>query len=137
MLFKEKFSAKCDVFSFGVVLFEIFSKGKTPWAGMTNDDVIRELQNGGRMPLPPDFGPQFIKDIMEECWKDDPHQRPTFKDLLARFQVHVGISHQRSEDEDLMQPYAFDPISNPEYENPSTSSEQNATQNSYESVELQ
>ena len=79
VLFKDKISTKSDVFSFGVVLFEIFSKGGTPWPGKSNNKVIVALERGERMRLPETFGPQFIIDLMNECWKEDPHERPAFK----------------------------------------------------------
>ncbi len=79
VVLKNLVAKKSDVFSFGVVLFEIFSKGQIPWSSFTYQEVAQALQKQERMPLPKDFGPQFIIDLMNECWKEDHHQRPTFK----------------------------------------------------------
>ncbi len=79
MIFKDKISSKSDVFSFGVVLFEIFSKGENPWSGFGNAQVINSLKDGTTMPLPKDFGPESIIQIIHKCWKINPHERPTFK----------------------------------------------------------
>jgi serine/threonine protein kinase len=76
---KDKISSKCDVFSFGVVLFEIFSKGGNPWGGFSNPEVIEALSNEKRMPLPKNFGPQFIVELIKKCWNEEPNERPTFK----------------------------------------------------------
>jgi len=87
VIFKVKISMKSDVFSFGVLLFEIFSKGREPWAGKSNDEVIVALERGERMRLPETFGPPFIIDLMNDCWKEEPHERPTFKDLYENLQT--------------------------------------------------
>ena len=42
-------------------------------------EVIDALRRKERMKLPDGFGPQFIIDIIRECWKEEPHERPTFK----------------------------------------------------------
>lgn len=68
-----------DVFSFGCVLFELFSKGEAPWLGYSNPEVIKALRKKERSPLPEDFGPQLIIKIMNECWLENPQERPTFK----------------------------------------------------------
>ena len=39
---------------------------------------MKELQAKKRMELPEEFGPQFIVDLMNECWEEDPHKRPAF-----------------------------------------------------------
>ena len=88
-MFKNKISTKSDVFSFGVVLFEIFSKGEEPWVGKKNDEVIEALENKERMKLPNEFGPQFIIEIINECWKQDPHERPTFK--VNTLQINIFL----------------------------------------------
>ena len=79
VVLKNLVSTKSDVFSFGVVLFEMFSKGQIPWGNISNLEVVKALQKQERMPLPKEFGPQFIIDLMNECWKEDHHQRPTFE----------------------------------------------------------
>ncbi|XP_059837432.1 tyrosine-protein kinase SRK2 [Hypanus sabinus] len=75
-----KFSIKSDVWSFGILLYEIITYGKTPYPGMTNYQVIQELGRGYRMPCPVEC-PLPLYDIMLECWKQNDYERPTFETL--------------------------------------------------------
>lgn len=83
-----KFTIKSDVWSFGVFLFEIVTYGRlSPYPGMTNAQVMKQLQHGFRMPQPMDC-PSKLYAIMLSCWKDEPKFRPMFKTLqrqLHRF----------------------------------------------------
>lgn len=78
VLFRDKISLKCDVWSFGVLLFELFTKGENPWVGRTNEEIIQDLRNGKRMSIPEKFGPPFVLDIINLCWLENSHERPTF-----------------------------------------------------------
>ncbi|XP_048842328.1 tyrosine-protein kinase Blk isoform X2 [Brienomyrus brachyistius] len=71
------FSIKTDVWSFGILLTEIITYGRTPYPGMTNPEVIRLLDKKYRMPCP-DACPQELYQIMLKCWQERPEDRPTF-----------------------------------------------------------
>ncbi|TRY99038.1 hypothetical protein DNTS_013785 [Danionella cerebrum] len=71
------FTIKSDVWSFGVLLTEIVTYGRVPYPGMTNPEVIRNLDNNYRMPCP-DGCPGELYEIMVKCWNDRPEDRPTF-----------------------------------------------------------
>ncbi|KAG7508044.1 tyrosine-protein kinase FRK [Solea senegalensis] len=75
-----KFSIKSDVWSFGVLLYEIMTFGQMPYPGMSNFQVVQKVPLGHRMPRPPNC-PQVMYDIMMDCWKKDEHERPTFETL--------------------------------------------------------
>ena len=62
-----KITSKSDVFSFGVVLWEIFSYGRLPYPSYNNDQVIDRVSSGYRMPAPWNM-PEDIVKIMEKCW---------------------------------------------------------------------
>ncbi|XP_062857401.1 tyrosine-protein kinase Blk [Trichomycterus rosablanca] len=74
------FSIKSDVWSFGVLLTEIVTYGRVPYPGMTNPEVIRNLDRRYRMPCPDDC-PEELYDIMMLCWKEKAEDRPTFEYL--------------------------------------------------------
>uniref|UniRef100_H2RUE1 Tyrosine-protein kinase n=1 Tax=Takifugu rubripes TaxID=31033 RepID=H2RUE1_TAKRU len=76
------FTIKSDVWSFGILLTEIISYGRTPYPGMTNPEVIRALEKGYRMQKLDSCPPELYK-IMMECWKNKPEDRPTFDYLQS------------------------------------------------------
>ncbi|KAM4541159.1 tyrosine-protein kinase Lck [Fundulus diaphanus] len=81
------FSIKSDVWSFGILLTEIVTYGRIPYPGMSNPEVIQNLERGYRMPKPENC-PDELYDIMQECWRERPEERPTFdylKHLLEDF----------------------------------------------------
>ncbi|XP_008397810.1 tyrosine-protein kinase Lck [Poecilia reticulata] len=81
------FSIKSDVWSFGILLTEIVTYGRIPYPGMSNPEVIQNLERGYRMPAPENC-PEELYDIMKECWRERPEDRPTFdflKHLLEDF----------------------------------------------------
>jgi fyn-related kinase len=75
-----RFSIKSDVWSFGIVLYEIITYGKPPYLGMTDDDVKQQIQQGYCMP-PPGGCPGKLYDIMLNCWRVEPANRPNFETL--------------------------------------------------------
>ncbi|XP_034392160.1 tyrosine-protein kinase HCK isoform X2 [Cyclopterus lumpus] len=76
------FTIKSDVWSFGILLTEIISYGRTPYPGMSNPEVIRALEKGYRMQRQ-DSCPNELYEIMLECWKNKPEDRPTFDYLQS------------------------------------------------------
>ncbi|XP_017343244.1 protein-tyrosine kinase 6b [Ictalurus punctatus] len=85
-----RFSNKSDVWSFGVLLHEIYSHGANPYPGMSNKVVVDELKRGYRMPAPSKC-PDFIYKIMRSCWSEQPEDRPTFKWLKSELQEYINI----------------------------------------------
>ena len=75
-----RFTIKSDVWSFGIVLYEVITYGRFPYPGMTNAEVLERIQQGYRMPCPPGC-PKQLHDTMEECWREEPSNRPTFETL--------------------------------------------------------
>ena len=78
--FFKRFTIKSDVWSFGVFLTEVVTHGRIPYPGMTNREVLARVDQGYRMPPPPRC-PDTLYQIMLECWKADPEDRPTFEYL--------------------------------------------------------
>ena len=75
-----RFTIKSDVWSYGVFLTELVTHGRIPYPGMTNGEVLARVEQGYRMPPPPGC-PDPLYQIMLECWKTDPEERPTFEYL--------------------------------------------------------
>ncbi|XP_046650642.1 mast/stem cell growth factor receptor-related protein Kit-like isoform X2 [Daphnia pulicaria] len=75
------FSSQSDVWSYGILLWEIFSLGKVPYPGVENAFLLsNQILNGYRMEKPKN-APNFIGETMTKCWQKDPKERPTFSQL--------------------------------------------------------
>ena len=78
-----RFTVKSDVWSFGILLYELITYGDPPYSGMTNNEVLTRVEQGYRMPCPSGC-PEQLYNIMIECWRDDPAARPTFETLQGK-----------------------------------------------------
>uniref|UniRef100_A0A1I8JQ72 Protein kinase domain-containing protein n=1 Tax=Macrostomum lignano TaxID=282301 RepID=A0A1I8JQ72_9PLAT len=74
-----KFTSATDVWSFGIVMWEVMSFGERPYWNWTNQDVI--AANGYRLPPPMDC-PESVHLLMLDCWKWDRTERPKFPALV-------------------------------------------------------
>ncbi|XP_078518140.1 leukocyte tyrosine kinase receptor [Lissotriton helveticus] len=77
------FTSKTDTWSFGVLLWEIFSLGYMPYPCRTNQEVLEFVTSGGRMD-PPKNCPGPVYRIMTQCWQHSPEYRPDFTTILER-----------------------------------------------------
>uniref|UniRef100_A0A8D0H763 Tyrosine-protein kinase receptor n=1 Tax=Sphenodon punctatus TaxID=8508 RepID=A0A8D0H763_SPHPU len=75
-----KFTTESDVWSFGVILWEIFTYGKQPWFQLSNTEVI-ECITQGRVLERPRVCPKEVYDIMLGCWQREPQQRLNIKEI--------------------------------------------------------
>ncbi|XP_017149209.1 focal adhesion kinase 1 isoform X1 [Drosophila miranda] len=73
-----RFTTASDVWMFGVCIWEILMLGVKPFQGVKNGDVISKLENGERLPLPPNCPPRLYS-LMSQCWAYEPLKRPNFK----------------------------------------------------------
>ncbi|XP_053330430.1 leukocyte tyrosine kinase receptor [Spea bombifrons] len=77
------FTSKTDSWSFGVLLWEIFSLGYMPYPCKTNQEVLEFVTSGGRMD-PPKNCPGPVYRIMTQCWQHTSDHRPNFSTILER-----------------------------------------------------
>ncbi|XP_017683571.1 PREDICTED: tyrosine-protein kinase ITK/TSK isoform X2 [Lepidothrix coronata] len=75
------YSTKSDVWSFGVLMWEVFSEGKIPYENRTNAEVVEEINAGFRL-YKPKLASKAIYDVMSHCWRMRKDERPPFSLLL-------------------------------------------------------
>ena len=101
------FTMTSDVWSFGVVLWEMLSLGKLPYVGRNAKETIDEIKTGFRLPVPDEICQvQSLVTLYQEatkwCWQLDPKQRWTFTDLVEYFETYLlpteKEEHKRLED---------------------------------------
>ncbi|KAJ7421278.1 Tyrosine-protein kinase Blk [Willisornis vidua] len=92
------FTIKSDVWSFGILLTEIITYGRTPYPGMTNPEVIRNLERGYRMPCP-DMCPGELYTVILRCWRSKPEERPTFEYLQSVLEDFYTATEKQYEPE--------------------------------------
>ncbi|GAB5579736.1 BDNF/NT-3 growth factors receptor isoform X2 [Prionailurus iriomotensis] len=80
-----KFTTESDVWSLGVVLWEIFTYGKQPWYQLSNNEVI-ECITQGRVLQRPRTCPQEVYELMLGCWQREPHMRKNIKGIHTLLQ---------------------------------------------------
>ncbi|KAM3875637.1 inactive tyrosine-protein kinase transmembrane receptor ROR1 [Diretmus argenteus] len=90
-----KFTTDSDIWSFGVVLWEIFSYGLQPYYGFSNQEVMEMVRKRQLLPCPEDCPPR-VYCLMTECWQEGPARRPRFKDIHSRLRAWEGLSSHAS-----------------------------------------
>lgn len=87
-----KFTIAADVWSFGVLLWELFNRGKVPYGGWNNQQVIDKVLAGELLGIAE--APKDVYSIMLKCWQKDPKQRPQmgtiFEDLQTLYEKKRG-----------------------------------------------
>lgn len=82
---EKRFSTKSDVWSFGILLWEIYSFGRVPYPRIPLKDVVPRVEKGYKMDAP-DGCPPAVYDVMKNCWHLDAATRPTFLQLREQLE---------------------------------------------------
>ncbi|XP_028650752.2 ephrin type-A receptor 4b isoform X1 [Erpetoichthys calabaricus] len=76
-----KFTSASDVWSYGIVMWEVISYGERPYWEMSNQDVIKAIDEGYRLPAPMDC-PIVLHQLMLDCWEKSRSDRPKFGQIV-------------------------------------------------------
>uniref|UniRef100_A0A4W6C4I4 receptor protein-tyrosine kinase n=1 Tax=Lates calcarifer TaxID=8187 RepID=A0A4W6C4I4_LATCA len=84
------YTVQSDVWSYGILLWEIFSLGKSPYPSMAVDSRFYKMVKRGYQMSQPDFAPPEIYMIMKMCWNLEPTERPTFSKISQMIERLLG-----------------------------------------------
>uniref|UniRef100_F1L5Z4 Tyrosine-protein kinase n=1 Tax=Ascaris suum TaxID=6253 RepID=F1L5Z4_ASCSU len=102
-----EFTPKSDVWSFGVLLFELFSIGDVPFPEIQPADMIEHLEGGNRLTPPPSCSEE-IASLMQKCWLENPLDRPTIEMIREQLSMVLDGSSEN---------YGYLRVRNSEYAN--------------------
>uniref|UniRef100_A0A8C5SX47 receptor protein-tyrosine kinase n=1 Tax=Laticauda laticaudata TaxID=8630 RepID=A0A8C5SX47_LATLA len=89
-IFECVYTFESDVWSYGILLWELFSLGSSPYPGMPVDSKFyKNIKEGYRM-FSPEYAPPEIFNIMKSCWDADPVKRPTFKQIVQLIEQQIS-----------------------------------------------
>lgn len=80
------YTIKTDVWSFGVTMWEIVARGRTPYPGVPNHELLDLLLMGHRLKTPDDCDPKLYE-VMYSCWETQPTERPGFRELADKLKT--------------------------------------------------
>lgn len=80
----QMYTSQSDVWSFGIVLWELMTLGRSPYHGINAYDLQRLLESGYRMKMPVNCRYEMYQ-LMQDCWRTDPNERPTFSQIVFNF----------------------------------------------------
>ncbi|XP_063057164.1 insulin receptor b [Engraulis encrasicolus] len=87
------FTARSDCWSFGVVLWEVSTLAEQPYQGLSNEQVLKFVMDGGYLDRP-DNCPERIHNLMQMCWQYNPQMRPAFSEIIEMIREDLHPSFQ-------------------------------------------
>ncbi|KAM4575089.1 platelet-derived growth factor receptor alpha [Fundulus diaphanus] len=94
-IFDNLYTSLSDVWSYGILLWEIFTLGGTPYPGMVVDSSFyNKIKSGYRMSKP-EHAPQDVYEMMMKCWNSEPEKRPSFMGLSETMASLLPSSYKR------------------------------------------
>jgi len=86
---RTRFTSKCDVYSYAIVLWEIWDRGK-PWDGLDPMQIMHAVGMDQARPKVPDLMPVEVRALMCRAWSQDADARPDFKDIETQLYIIEG-----------------------------------------------
>ncbi|PIO72036.1 hypothetical protein TELCIR_06046 [Teladorsagia circumcincta] len=103
-IISEKFTFQNDVWAYGVVLWELTTRGLTPYSGKKSFEILEFLRTEKRLEMPEYCPAQLYTQIMLPCWHADPNCRPSFSELVDLVNDLI-ISMENSQSQQLYSRY--------------------------------
>ncbi|CAD6199157.1 unnamed protein product [Caenorhabditis auriculariae] len=86
------YSQKTDVWSYGIMCWEIYNNGLEPYPGMTVVEVNNQVREGYRMELPSNVNPDIVGLVKTKCWSENPNDRNSMKELAKSLERITGTA---------------------------------------------
>jgi len=96
------YNSKIDVYAYGIVLWELVS-GQLPFAGLESTQIIAQVLMNDSRPMIPSNTNSFMADLIKQCWDRNPDNRPSFDEIVRRFQT--GPVLLNGADHDIVREY--------------------------------
>ncbi|XP_066532738.1 mast/stem cell growth factor receptor kita isoform X2 [Hoplias malabaricus] len=91
-IFECVYTFESDVWSYGILLWEIFSLGSSPYPGMPVDSRFYKMIKEGYRMDSPEFAPSEMYEIMHSCWDAEPFKRPSFGKVVEKIEKQISDS---------------------------------------------
>jgi Protein tyrosine and serine/threonine kinase len=88
-----KFTIKSDVWSFGILMTELFSGAGVPYPGLTNAQSVEKVRDGYRMPIM-EGCPVGVYELLLRCWDEEPTERPSFQEVYGTLKGELSFHAQ-------------------------------------------
>ena len=85
------YNTKTDVWSYGVLVWELMTRGIVPYPNLQHFEVLLHLRSGYRLPQP-NYCPDAAFELMQKCWSFKAKERPTFKEISTELQDIIDSS---------------------------------------------
>ncbi|XP_072125885.1 tyrosine-protein kinase receptor UFO isoform X1 [Mobula birostris] len=95
------YTSKSDVWSYGVTMWEIATRGQTPYPGVENSEIYDYLRQGNRLKQPPDCL-DVLYELMYYCWQLNPRERPTFEIICCQLEKILEDLPDPSDPEEIL-----------------------------------
>ncbi|MCI4389293.1 hypothetical protein PGIGA_G00096220 [Pangasianodon gigas] len=91
-IFECVYTFESDVWSYGILLWEIFSLGSSPYPGIPVDSKFYKMIKEGYRMDSPEFAPSEMYEIMQSCWDANPSRRPSFGKIVEKVEQQISDS---------------------------------------------
>ncbi|XP_070557610.1 hepatocyte growth factor receptor-like isoform X2 [Ptychodera flava] len=108
---KSIFNVKTDVWSYGVLVWELLTRGELPYASIDNWDIPSYLERGRRLPQPA-YAPDDLYEVLLRCWHENPAERPEFESVVGQLRNILERGEKGTADKDN---YYLQPVESPYY----------------------
>ena len=94
VLARSRYSTRSDVWATGVVMWEVLARGERPYSGLSAEQTVVYVVNGGRLDQPDNCGPRLWA-VVSDCWLHRPTDRPSASQLATRLVDVAATEHHK------------------------------------------